>query len=97
VEFDAWLSHFLSQVEPDDLVIITADHGNDPSASGNAHTREEVPLMVVHDDLCMPLGTRKTFADVAASLADFFSLKERWPTGTSFLRHSGSERHPSFL
>ncbi len=86
VEFDAWLLGFLSEIEAEDLVIITADHGNDPTFRGTDHTREEVPLMAIHDDLSVPLGTRQTFADVAATLNDFFRLKERWPVGTSFLR-----------
>jgi phosphopentomutase len=83
-EFDAWLPRFLRQVAPEDLVIITADHGNDPTWRGTDHTREEVPLLVLHQHRAEPLGTRQTFADIAATLADFFQLK-RWPAGTSFL------------
>jgi phosphopentomutase len=84
VEFDAWLADFLPRIEEDDLVIITADHGNDPTWRGTDHTREEVPLMVVHGGRARPLGTRRTFADVAASLAQFFAL-DAWPAGVSFL------------
>ncbi len=86
VEFDRWLSGFLPQIETDDLLIITADHGNDPTFPGTDHTREEVPLMVLHEGPALPLGTRKTFADVAASLSHFFGLKEKTPAGVSFLR-----------
>ena len=85
-EFDAWLGTFLPQVDEDDLVIITADHGNDPTWRGTDHTREEVPLLVLHRRMHAPLGTRRTFADIAASLADFFQLREDWPSGESFLR-----------
>ncbi len=85
VEFDRWLGAFLPRIEPDDLVIITADHGNDPTAPGTDHTREEVPLMALHDGLAGPLGTRRTFADVAATLSEFFALRHRWPIGASFL------------
>ena len=46
-EFDAWLPSFLEKVTPHDLVMLTADHGNDPTWSGTDHTREEVPLLVV--------------------------------------------------
>ncbi len=86
LEFDAWLLGFLGEIEPEDLVIITADHGNDPTFAGTDHTREEVPLMAIHGDLSVPLGTRHTFADVAATLGDYFRLREKWPTGRSFLR-----------
>ncbi len=84
VEFDTWLPQFLPQIMAEDLVIITADHGNDPTWRGTDHTREEVPLLVLHHGSSAPLGTRTTFADIAATLADFFHL-DPWPTGTSFL------------
>ena len=85
VEFDAWLGRFLPKVLPNDLVIITADHGNDPTFGGTDHTREQVPLLVLHNRESRNLGTRSTFADVAASLGDFFQLPEPWPAGLSFL------------
>jgi phosphopentomutase len=84
-ECDSWLGEFLPRIAKDDLVIITADHGNDPTYRGTDHTREEVPLFVLHNGECRDLGTRKTFADVAATLADFFDLPESWPVGSSFL------------
>ncbi len=87
VEFDDWLPRFLPQITDRDLVIITADHGNDPTWRGTDHTREEVPLIVLHRDRSAPLGTRETFADIAATLAEFFHL-EPWPTGLSFLQGS---------
>jgi phosphopentomutase len=85
-EFDAWLGEFLLQIKPEDLVIITADHGNDPTFHGTDHTREEVPLLLFHRGEARPLGTRETFADVAATLADYFNLPGGWPDATSFLR-----------
>lgn len=85
VEFDAWLGEFLPRCDEEDLVIITADHGNDPTWHGTDHTREEVPLMVVHGRTSHPLGTRRSFADVAATLAAFFHLRHPWPIGKSFL------------
>ena len=63
---------FCRRSSPNDLVIITADHGNDPTFRGTDHTREEVPLFVLHENEARDLGTRETFADVAATLADFF-------------------------
>ena len=84
-EFDHWLGEFLPQIAPDDLVIITADHGNDPTFRGTDHTREQVPLFVLHRGESRDLGPHETFADVAASLAEFFALPDKWPTGCSFL------------
>ena len=83
-EFDAWLPTFLAAVKSDDLVIITADHGNDPTWRGTDHTREEVPLLVLHGGEANALGTRETFADVAATIAEFFTLPA-WPGARSFL------------
>ncbi len=77
---DRWLAGFLDTVGPDDLVMITADHGCDPTHSGTDHTREEVPLLVLHRGRADPLGTRDGFADIAATLAAHFALPE-WPTG----------------
>ena len=84
-EFDRWLGGFLPMVAGDDLLIITADHGNDPAFRGNDHTREEVPLLVHYDGTSGPLGTRETLADVAATLAGYFRLKKSWPVGKAFL------------
>jgi len=84
-EFDEWLGPFIDKVSAEDLVIITADHGNDPTFRGTDHTREQVPLFVMHQRQSRDLGTRQTYADVAASLAEFFQLPEPWPVGSSFL------------
>ena len=83
-EFDRWLPSFLAGVRPDDLVIITADHGNDPTWRGTDHTREEVPLIVLHGGNANVLGTRTTFADVAATLAEFLG-PSAWQNARSFL------------
>ena len=69
----------------EDLLVVTADHGNDPTFRGTDHTREEVPLLVRSQGRTGDLGCRATFADVAASLAAFFRLPEPWPLGTSFI------------
>jgi phosphopentomutase len=84
IEFDRWLPAFLANVKPDDLVIITADHGNDPTWRGTDHTREEVPLLVLHGGKSAPLGTRTSFADAAATIAEYFALPP-WPGAHSFL------------
>ncbi|MEY2551353.1 MAG: phosphopentomutase [Verrucomicrobiota bacterium] len=92
VDFDGWLGEFLGRIRPADLVIITADHGNDPAFRGTDHTREQVPLFVLYRNETRALGVRQTFADVAATLGEFFALPARWPAGTSFLSRSDSER-----
>lgn len=84
-DFDRWLGRFLPKIDPEDLVIITADHGNDPTFRGSDHTREQVPLLVLHRGESRDLGIRATFADIAASLAASFQLRESWPVGLSFL------------
>ena len=89
---DEWLGKFLDRIALDDLVILTADHGNDPTYRGTDHTREQVPLFVVHQKEARALGVRETYADVAATLGEFFALPERWPVGVSFLRGSDLER-----
>jgi len=93
-EFDAWLGAFLPSVAPEDLLIITADHGNDPTFRGNAHTREELPLLAHYDGVTGPLGTRETLADIAATLSGFFRLEEEWPAGTAFLDFKTQKKKP---
>lgn len=90
-EFDDWLGGFLPRILPNDLVIITADHGNDPTFQGTDHTREEVPLFVVHGSRARDLGTRTSFTDVAASLAEYFAIS--WPRGMSFLACEDVRKH----
>jgi phosphopentomutase len=89
-EFDEWLGEFMSKVMLADLVLITADHGNDPTFRGTDHTREQVPLFVLHHHEARALGTRKTYADIAATLGDYFQVPGGWPVGESFLSTSDS-------
>jgi phosphopentomutase len=91
-DFDRWLGGFLPKVTRDDLLIITADHGNDPAFRGNDHTREEVPLLAHYDGVTGPLGTRETLADIAATLAAFFHLKTAWKPGHQFLSFKARPR-----
>ena len=69
-EFDAWLGTFLTKVRPDDFVLITADHGNDPYHPGTDHTREKVPLLTL--GLSMPIN-EGMFSDVALLIEQRFS------------------------
>ena len=66
--FDAGLSRLMGKLHPDDLLIVTADHGNDPTWTGTDHTRERVPVLV-HGNGARSLG-HLAFTDVAASIAD---------------------------
>ena len=91
-QFDEWLGQFMDRITPADLVIITADHGNDPTFRGTDHTRERVPLFVLHRNETRPLGVRKTYADIAATLAAHFELPSPWPVGDPILSKIESER-----
>ena len=82
-EFDAWLGGFLQQIDPEDLVILTASHGHDPTFRGQDRTREELPMIVMAGGKTGPLPARDTFADIAATLSAFFELQEPWPRGKS--------------
>jgi len=85
-EFDEWFVEFLSMLNENDMVIITADHGNDPTTSSTDHAREYVPLLAYHPMMLRgrDLGVRETFADVAKTIAHFFNL-DCDIAGTSFL------------
>jgi len=84
--FDARLSEVLSRLRPDDLLILTADHGNDPTTPSTDHSREHVPLIVTGARVKtgVDLGVRPTFADLGQTLAGVFDLQPL-PNGTSFL------------
>ncbi|GJM45196.1 MAG: phosphopentomutase [Gemmatimonadota bacterium] len=81
---DARMPELLEAAGADTILLFTADHGNDPTTPSTDHSREEVPLVVWTGGQGVPLGTRRSFADVAATLADNFGL-EPPAAGTSFL------------
>jgi len=83
-ELDARVPDLLAAAGDDTLLVFTADHGNDPTTPSTDHSREEVPLLVWSGGEGVPLGTRATFADVGATLADNFGVPEL-SAGTSFL------------
>ena len=73
--FDAWLGDFRAKMRPDDLLLITGDHGCDPGFTGTDHTRECTPLLAAGDAVRPGnLGTRTTFADIGATVADIFGV-----------------------
>jgi phosphopentomutase len=84
-EFDDFLTDFLSSIDESDLLIITSDHGNDPTTTSTDHSREFVPLLFYHKKMePKNLGIRKTFSDVSKTVADFYKVKNNL-RGTSFL------------
>ena len=85
-EFDAWLGKFLTILNEDDVVMITADHGCDPAYKATTdHTREYVPLLILGKKVRpVNLGTRKSFADIAATITDMLGV-EYTTEGNSFM------------
>ena len=83
-EFDRWLPDFLQKLGPEDMVFITADHGCDPSDQSTDHTREYVPLLALGQGIRpVNLGTRSTFADLAATVCELLGVAFETP-GESF-------------
>jgi phosphopentomutase len=84
-ELDRALPRMLDQVRDEDLVIFTADHGNDPTTPSTDHSREVVPLLVLGPKVRpVDLGRRPTFADIGQTVAEFLEVPAL-PAGTSFL------------
>lgn len=82
---DQWLKGYLPMLTEEDMLIITADHGNDPTFKGTDHTREYVPLLAYRKGYPgKSLGIRKGFYDIAQTLADFFGIGAV-PRGKSWL------------
>ena len=84
-EFDHWLSTFLPKLGEEDVVMITADHGCDPAYTATTdHTREYVPLLILGNQVRpVNLGTRTSFADIAATIAELLNVQLDTP-GKSF-------------
>ena len=86
-EFDGWLGQFMEKLTDEDVVMITADHGCDPAYTATTdHTREYVPLLVLGKKIRpVNLGTRKSFADIAATVAELLDISLDTP-GESFAK-----------
>lgn len=86
MDFDNRIGEICMEMGDEDLLILCADHGNDPIHSGTDHTREYIPVLAWGKwiEPGTDLGVRKTFADIGATVAEFLDVK---PTnlGTSFL------------
>jgi phosphopentomutase len=83
--FDARLPEIIDAMRPDDLLIMTADHGNDPTQPGSDHTREYAPLLVYGKSAThgVDLGTRSSLADIGQTIAQNFGVGLN--AGESFL------------
>jgi phosphopentomutase len=85
VEFDDWFGSRLPGLDSETLLLITADHGNDPTWRGTDHTREQVPLLMKGPGMPRNLGARESFADVAATVAEWFGIDSRGAAGLAGL------------
>jgi phosphopentomutase len=83
--FDERLPELLDSLTAGDLMIITADHGNDPTFKGTDHTRESVPLLVLGGGEPHDLGVRESFSDVGASVAAWLRVEQNGLPGRSFM------------
>jgi phosphopentomutase len=83
--FDGRLPELLDALTAEDLMIITADHGNDPTFRGTDHTRERVPLLVMGGGDTRDLGIRESFSDVGASVAAWLGVEKGGLPGRSFV------------
>ncbi|MEG0107287.1 MAG: phosphopentomutase [Lachnospiraceae bacterium] len=83
--FDSFVPEIKALMGDEDILLITADHGCDPTTPGTDHTREYIPVIVYgkHLKAGKDLGIRDTFADIAATIAEYFGYE--FPEGTSFL------------
>ena len=86
-EFDTWFAEFCAKLGEDDIVMVTADHGCDPAYTATTdHTREYVPLLIAGPKVKpVNLGTRKSFADIAATVTELLGVEYK-TTGTSFAK-----------
>jgi phosphopentomutase len=85
IDFDRRLPEILDALAEDDVLVITADHGNDPTTPSTDHSREYVPILIIGQPVRhrIHIGVRETFADLAATIADIFGVKPP-PQGVSF-------------
>lgn len=82
---DKYIGHIMNSMKNEDMLIITADHGNDPTIGFSQHTREKTFLLVYGKKMKnVQLGERDTLSDIAATISDYFNV-EKTENGTSFL------------
>jgi phosphopentomutase len=75
IEMDEGIGRILAKLQKDDLIMVTADHGNDPTTPSTDHSREHVPILALRNDMLgRNLGIRSTFADLAKTVAGYFGI-----------------------
>ncbi len=86
-EFDRFLPELIEALKPGDILVLTADHGCDPTTPSTDHSREHVPVLAYGDAVCgdVNIGLRSTFADLAASIVEYFQITGTG-AGESFLK-----------
>lgn len=86
-EFDVSLGTFMENMRDDDVLIITADHGCDPSTPSTDHSREYTPMLIYGKNIKngVDLGTRKSFADISATVLEYLGVDQEGTCGESFL------------
>ena len=86
-EFDVSLGTFMKNMRDDDVLIITADHGCDPSTPSTDHSREYTPMLIYGKNIKngVDLGTRKSFADISATVLEYLDVAQEDTCGESFL------------
>ena len=87
-EFDGFLTKFIKDMKEDDILLITADHGCDPSTPSTDHSREYTPMLIYgnHIKSGVNLGTRKSFSDISATVLEYFGVNQGATCGKSFLK-----------
>ena len=87
-EFDKYLARINAKLRDDDLLIITADHGCDPSTPSTDHSREYVPMLLYGKQVKAgtDLKTRESFADISATVLEYFGVDQKGTAGKSFLK-----------
>ena len=85
-DFDNRLKEIYGKMNEEDILIITADHGCDPTTSSTDHSREHIPVLVYGKNIKqgVNIGTRETFADIGKTILDFFNVENKL-VGKSFL------------
>ena len=87
-EFDNFLTGFIKDMREDDVLLITADHGCDPSTPSTDHSREYTPMLICGNRIRqgVDLGTRASFSDISATVLDYFGVDRGNTAGESFLK-----------
>ena len=92
--FDQSLGHLIDSLTPDDILMITGDHGCDPTAPGSDHTREFVPILTYQSDLeGQSLGIRESFADIGKTVLDWLDMDDASQKGRSLLNQASLASH----